>query len=71
VTVNFLENGTILYNLKDDKTELLVIFKNNDDREIIPLDGKFTMIYDGKERSRRILSKVELDDISTYILKRK
>ena len=33
--------------------------------EVIPL------IYDGMTRSRRILSKIELNEIGTYILKRK
>ncbi len=41
------------------------------DREVIPLDGKYTLIYDGMTRSRRILSKIELNEIGTYILKRK
>lgn len=71
VNVKFLENGTILYTLKDHETELIVIFKNNDEREVIPLDGKYTLIYDGMQRSRRIISKLEVDEISTYILKRK
>jgi len=69
--VTFLENGTILYKLKDSETDLVVIFKNNTNREVIPLNGKYTLIFDGMTRSRRILSKIELNEIGTYILKRK
>ena len=47
------------------------IFKNNDDREMIHFDEKFTLIFDGEKRSRRVLSKLELNEITTYILKRK
>jgi len=71
VNVIFHDNGTIIYNLKDTDTELIVIFKNNDEREVIPLDGKYTLIYDGVTRSRRIISKLEVNEISTLILKRK
>jgi pullulanase len=69
--VSFLDNGTILYTLVDNDTDLVVIFKNNRDREVIPLEGKYTLIFDGMTRSRRILSKIELNEIGTYILKRK
>ncbi len=69
--VQFNENGTIIYTLKDHENELKVIFKNNDEREMIHFDDKFTLIFDGEKRSRRILSKLEVNDITTYILKRK
>ena len=71
VTVQFNENGTIIYGLKDSETDLVVIFKNNNEREIIPLDGKYTLIFDGMKRTRRIISKLETNEISTFILKRK
>ena len=71
ISVVFNDNGTILYKLKDLDTELIVIFKNSVEREVIQLDSKYTLIYDGKARSRRIISKLEVNDISTYILKRK
>jgi pullulanase len=71
VCVRFLESGTIIYRLQDHENDLIVIFKNNVEREVIPFDSKYTLIYDGVNRSRRILSKLEVNDISTYILKRK
>ncbi len=70
-SVQFNDNGTIIYTLKDATTELRVIFKNNDEREMIHFDEKFTLIFDGEKRSRRVLSKLELNEITTYILKRK
>jgi pullulanase len=69
--VQFNDNGTIIYSLKDHENELKVIFKNNDEREMIHFDNKYTLIFDGKQRSRRVLSKLEVNDITTYILKRK
>ena len=71
INVQYNESGTIIYTLKDPETELIVIFKNNTEREIIPFDSKYTLIYDGMQRSRRIIQKLEIEDISTYILKRK
>lgn len=71
IEINHQENGTIIYKLKDQDTDLVVVFKNNDEREIVQLEGRYTLIFDGMQRSRRILSKIELDDIGTYILKRK
>jgi len=71
ISVEIKESGTILYKLKDSETELIVIFKNNKEKEVIHFDDKYTLIYDGAKRSRRVISKIEVNDISTHILKRK
>lgn len=69
--VQYNEFGTIIYTLNDGNQEIKVIFKNNDKTEQINFDGRYTLIFDGEERSRRMISKLEIDDITTYILKRK
>ncbi len=71
VETHIFESGTIHYRLKDPETNLLVIFKNNTEKETFDLDGRYTLIFDGKKRSRRILTKINIDDITTYILKKK
>lgn len=71
VRVSVNEHGTITYHLKDEDTELLVFFKNSTDLETIDLDDKYAVIFDGKGRSRRIVTRIELNAITTYILKRK
>ncbi|MCF7925876.1 MAG: type I pullulanase, partial [Candidatus Izimaplasma sp.] len=71
VDVHIFETGTIHYKLKDPETSLIVIFKNNTAKETFDLDGRHTLIFDGKNRSRRILTKINIDDITTYILKKK
>ncbi len=71
VTITVEETGTILYRLKDLDNELLVIFKNNEVKETFPLDGRYTLVFDGRKRTRRLLSKINVDEITTYILKRK
>lgn len=71
VTVHIESTGTIRYELKDLETELLVIFKNNTEKETFNLDGHYTLLFDGRKRTRRILTKINVDDIATYILKRK
>ena len=69
--VNINENGTILYHLKDEDTELIVIFKNSLIEETFEFDEKYTIIFDGEKRSRKITKKIDVNDITTYILKRK
>jgi pullulanase len=71
VTVKTEESGTILYKLKDFENELLVIFKNNEEKETFDLDGRYNLIFDGRKKSRRLLTKINVDEITTYILKRK
>ncbi|MBN2604790.1 MAG: hypothetical protein JXR62_03055, partial [Bacilli bacterium] len=71
VCVKFNENGTITYRLKDEEDEIIVIFKNSTITENFVFDSKYTLIFDGQKRSRRIINKIEVDDITTYILKRK
>jgi len=71
VTIHVEETGTVRYELKDPETELLVIFKNNETKETFNLQGRHTLIFDGRKRSRRQLTKINVDDIGTYILKRK
>lgn len=71
ITVHIESTGTILYQLKDLEHELLVIFKNNEDKETFNLDGHYTLIFDGQKKTRRLLTKINVEDISTYILKRK
>lgn len=69
VTMN--DNGTILYKLKDEETDLIVIFKNSMEEEVFELDDKYAIIFDGKGRSRRVVTRIVVNDITTYILKRK
>ncbi|QMS84456.1 type I pullulanase [Candidatus Xianfuyuplasma coldseepsis] len=71
VTIHTHESGTIRYELEDEETKLIVIFKNNTTKETFNLDDKYTLIFDGRKRSRRLLTKINVDEISTYILKRK
>jgi len=71
IFVKINEHGTIYYELKDEETDLIVIFKNSFIPETFELDTKYTLIFDGKKRSRKITSKLEVNDITTYILKRK
>lgn len=71
VSVEFNENGTITYRLKDEEDEIIVIFKYTTIKEQFIFDAKYTLIFDGAKRSRRIINKIDVDDITTYILKRK
>jgi len=71
VFVKINEHGTILYQLKDEDTELIVIFKNSLVEESFEFDDKYTIIFDGVKRSRKITYKIDVNDITTYILKRK
>ncbi len=71
VQINAESTGTILYHLRMPEEELLVIFKNNTIKETIPLDGRYILIYDGIKKTRRIITKIVVDDIGVSILKRK
>jgi pullulanase len=71
IQIHAEESGTIRYHLKDLETELIVIFKNNTQKETFNLDGRYTLIFDGYKRTRRLLTKINMDEITTYILKRK
>ena len=71
VTIHINELGTIQYHLKDMDTELIVIFKHTKELETIEFDGRYNLIFDGEERSRKIVTSLQINDISTYILKRK
>jgi len=71
VKVNINEYGTILYKLKDTENDLIVIFKNSFSEETFEFDGRHTLIFDGEARSRKIVTKLVVKDITTYILKRK
>ena len=71
VCVNINEEGTILYKLKDEETELIVIFKNTCAEETFEFENRYTLIFDGEKRSRKIINKLVVNDITTYILKRK
>ncbi len=71
VEVHTHDTGTIIYKLQDIETELVVIFKNNTEKETFTFDHKYTLIFDGRSKSRRLLSKINVDEITTYILKRK
>lgn len=71
VTVHVESSGTIRYELREENTSLLVIFKNNTEPETFALDGRHTLIFDGRKKSRRLLTKINVEDIGTYILKRK
>jgi len=57
--------------LKDQETDLIVIFKNSFIEEEIEFDDKYSLIFDGNTRSRRVITKLKINDVTTYILKRK
>ena len=71
VCVKVNEEGTIFYQLKDEELELIVIFKNSYSKETFDFDDRYILIFDGEARSRKIVTKLDVDDITTYILKRK
>jgi pullulanase len=71
ITIHCEDTGTIRYELKDNENHFIVIFKNNEEKETFNLQGRFTLIFDGRKRTRRLLNKINVDEISTYILKRK
>ncbi len=71
ICVNINEEGTIYYKLKDEDTELIVLFKNNTALETFEFDDRYILIFDGESRSRKIITKLDVSDITTYILKRK
>ena len=70
-SVKVTDHGSIEYRLKDEETDLIVIFKNSSELEVFDFEHRYQLIFDGKTRSRRVLSSLEVDDITTYILKRK
>ena len=63
--------GTITYKLEDENHALIVFFKQEKTPETIELDGKYSLIFNGEKRCRKIVESIELNDVSTYILKRK
>lgn len=69
--VHINEDGTIFYKLKDEENELIVLFKNNNNFETFTFDDRYVLIFDGETRSRKIITKLDVNDITTYILKRK
>ncbi|AIO18683.1 Pullulanase [Candidatus Izimaplasma bacterium HR1] len=71
IEIHCLESGTIIYKLKDVENDIIVIFKNNQEKETIDLEGRYNLIFDGRKKSRRLLAKINVDEITTYILKRK
>ncbi len=71
VSVKINEEGTILYHLKDEETELIVIYKNSYIKETFDFENRYILIFNGETRSRKIVTKLDVDDITTYILKRK
>jgi len=71
IDVRINDNGTIIYKLKDQETDLIVIFKNSFIEEEIEFDDKYSLIFDGNTRSRRVITKLKINDVTTYILKRK
>ena len=71
ICVNINEEGTILYKLKDEDNELIVIFKNSEVKETFDFENRYVLIFNGEIRSRKIITKIDVSDITTYILKRK
>ncbi len=71
VSIHTESTGTILYYMRSPLEELLVIFKNNTQKETIPLDGRYVLIYDGVKKTRRIITKITITDIGALILKKK
>ncbi len=39
--------------------------------ETFEFEDKYTIIFDGEKRARKITYKIDVNDITTYILKRK
>jgi len=71
ICVHINELGTVFYQLKDEDNELIVLFKNTTEEETFNFDDRYVLIFDGKTRSRKIVTKLDVNDITTYILKRK
>ena len=71
VHVEINDQGTIKYQLEDEQHALLVFFKQEASKETIELDGKYSLIFNGEKRCRKLVESIELKDITTYILKRK
>ncbi len=71
ITVKVMESGTIRYQLKSDEHDIIVLFKNSTEPEYLEFEHRYQVIFDGKQRSRRVVQKLEISDITTYILKRK
>ncbi len=69
--VQINEEGTIFYQLKDEANELIILFKNSTVKETFEFDDRYTLIFDGEKRARKIITKLDVNDITTYILKRK
>ena len=69
--VHINEEGTIFYKLKDEENELIVLFKNSTVKETFDFENRYILIFDGEARSRKIVTKLDVSDITTYILKRK
>ncbi len=64
------KTGTLVYELKNDATHLIVLFKNSEKEEAFTFDDAFDIIYqsDGKPRRKNVKS-LTLFSISTTILK--
>lgn len=71
IQVHTEESGTILYHLTDSEHSILVIFKNNQEKETFNLDDRYILLFDGVKKTRRLLTKINVEDIGVSILKRK
>ncbi|WP_168169703.1 type I pullulanase [Candidatus Izimaplasma sp. ZiA1] len=71
IKVSVFNTGTIRYSLFDESTDIIVIFKNNFSKEDFVLENDYTMIFDGEKATKKQVNRLEISDVSTYILKRR
>lgn len=65
------ESGTIIYEMADKKTHLIIFFKNNTKEETFTFDDAFDIIYQSEHQTKTQVKQITLNDISTTILKLK
>lgn len=67
--VRSCKSGTIVYELNDEKSHIIIIFKNNEKHETFTFDGAFDIIYHSEAHQIKTLKPLSLSTISTTILK--
>ncbi len=65
------ESGTIIYELANEDTHLIIFFKNNQKEETFTFDTPFDIIYQSENQMENDIKRITLDEISTTILKLK
>ncbi len=68
--VRIKDSGTVLYELKDSKTHLIVIFKNSEKEEHFTFESGFDIIYQSDaNQEEKGLKSLTLNTVSTTVLK--